>query len=247
MLVLATANFEAYHAFVTELRNRGVTFTSVEPTDALPEDATIVLATPGDDLDALDTAAVTVVRAEAAAPRAAVERAISLLRDEDGRTVIGVDPGDRPGIAVLVGNRVVAAFQVPRTEAAEVIHREAAEAVDPLVRVGDGARLAGAQLVEELDGLPVELVDETGTTPHLGAGARGSGDIVAAINIALQSGERTDTVDIEPTAGEIQVIQNRSRERTGSETLPTELARAVAVGDLDLEEAIARHRDRRDG
>lgn len=73
-----------------------------------------------------------------------------------------------------------------------------ADAPDPLVRVGDGARLVGACLVEELE-LPVELLDETGTTPHLGAGVRGVADVLAAVNIARIDGERVQTRPVEPT------------------------------------------------
>jgi len=83
------------------------------------------------------------------------------------------DPGERPGIAVLSGDTVVAAFQVPAAKAAEEVRREVEDAVDPVVRIGDGARLVGARLVDDLTDVPVELVDETGTTPYLGTGARG--------------------------------------------------------------------------
>lgn len=251
MIVVATADFEAYHGLVGELRDRGVTFTTVEPGDPLPEGTEVVVATAadpvaeggGDDRDGdADGPPVEVVLADPEEPRRAVERALATLRGRAGRTVVGVDPGDRPGVAVLVGGQVRAAFQVPLSETARVVREEVEGAVDPLVRVGDGSRLQGTQVVEELDDVPVELVDETGTTPHLGTGARGMGDVLAAVNIALTPGERTDSVAVEPTAGEIQVVKNRSREHTGTETLPAELARLVALGELDLEEAIERHR-----
>ncbi|MUV88461.1 hypothetical protein GJ631_18355, partial [Natronomonas sp. CBA1123] len=162
-----------------------------------------------------------------------------------GRTVVGIDPGDRPGIAVLSGETVVAAFQMPADEAAAVVADEVADAPDPLVRIGDGARLQGTKIIEALDGVPVELVDETGTTPYLGTGARGMGDVLAAVNIARLDGERIESRDIEPTAGEIQLIKNRSRRRSDDgRTIDEELARRVAVGELTMEEALQRHRKR---
>lgn len=243
MLVVATTDFEAYHGLVSELRDRGVTFTTIEPEGPLPEEASVLVTTAADDLSDLDLAEVSVVLADPSDARAAVDRALAHHRDGEGRTVVGIDPGTKPGIAVLVDGQVLAAFQVPLAEAAAVVDREVADAVDPVVRIGDGARTIGARLVDELEGVRIELVDETGTTPHLGTGARGMGDVLAAVNIARLEGEVTETVDIEPTAGEVRVVQNRSRERTGTETLPRTLARDVARGELTLDEAIARHRE----
>ena len=37
MIVVATEDFEVYHGVVGELRGRGVTFTTVEPGDELPD------------------------------------------------------------------------------------------------------------------------------------------------------------------------------------------------------------------
>lgn len=242
VLVVATDDFAVYHGVVRELRNRGVAFTTVEPGAAVP-DGTEILITAEDESWG-EELSVPVVRADADDPRAAVASAVAYLRSEQpGQTVVGVDPGDRPGVAVLSGDIVVAVFQVPLSEVVSVVRGEIADDVDPVVRVGDGARLSGTRIVEALDDVRVELVDETGTTPHLGTGARGMGDVLAAVNIARRSGEPVESVGVEPTDGEVQMVQNRSRERTGSETLPETLARRVAKGELTLGEAIAAHRD----
>jgi hypothetical protein len=196
---------------------------------------------------------VEVVIAGPAEPRRAVDEALAALRGGGGRTVIGVDPGERPGIAVRSGGVVVAAFQVPLAEAAALIRREAEKATeasgtvdggDPVVRIGDGARLQGTSIVDDLGDLTTELVDETGTTPHLGSGARGMGDVLAAANIARLPGERATEREIEPTAGEIEAIKRRSRERSnGDRTIDENLARRVARGELSVEEALEEHRD----
>ncbi|AZH26222.1 hypothetical protein [Haloplanus aerogenes] len=242
MIVVATADFELYHEVVDLLRDRGVTFTTVQPGDDLPEGASVVVAAPDDP--APTDADVERVTATAADARRAVDEALALLRGGEGRTVVGVDPGTRPGIAVLSGETVVAAFQVPLGDAVDTIRREVEDAVDPLVRVGDGARLQGARLVNDLDDVTVELVDETGTTPYLGTGARGMGDVLAAVNIARLEGEAVDSREIDPTAGELQRIKDRSREvSTDDRTIDDALARRVAAGDLTVEEALDEHRD----
>lgn len=243
MIVVATGDFELYHGLVSELRDRGVPFTTIELGAELPDQTELVITGTEEDPEIATDRDVSILRVSADEPRVAVDQALAHLRGEDGRTIVGVDPGERPGIALLVGETVVAAFQVPVQDAAEVVRREVKDAVNPVVRIGDGARLEGARIVEELEDVRVEVVDETGTTPHLGTGARGMGDVLAAVNIARLSGEATDSVAVEPTEGEIQRVKNRSRERTGSETLPAGLARSVALGELTLEEAIAKHRD----
>ncbi len=239
MIVVATDDFEVYHGVVNELRDRGATFTTVEPGADLPEGAEVVISAPGEP-----AGGETQVEADPDDPRGAVAGALAALRSGGGRTVVGVDPGTRPGIAVLDGDTVTAAFQVPMAEAVETIREEVADASDPVVRVGDGARVQGSQLVNDLDDVAVELVDESGTTPYLGAGARGMGDVLAAVNIARREGEVVERRDIDPTAGELSVIQRRSREQgDDNRAIDERLARAVAVGDLTLAEALAEHAD----
>ena len=241
MIVVATSDFEVYHGVVNELQDRGTEFTTVEPDAELPEH-TAVVVTDADNADAF--AGVTTIVADPDDPRRTVDQALTAVRGDGGRTIIGVDPGRKPGIAILAGEMVVAAFQVPIADAVDVIQREADEATSPVVRIGDGSRLESATLVNDLEGVTVELVDETGTTPYLGTGSRGMGDVLAAVNIARLEGEVVDTREIEPTAGELQVIKDRSRERSAeNRAIDESLARRVAAGELTIDEALAEHRD----
>lgn len=244
VIVVATDNFEVYHGVVGELRDRGVTFTTVEPGDELPDDTTAVVTAAAESYapDGID-----VVRADPGAPRRAVEEVLTMLRGSDGQLIVGIDPGDRPGIAVLSGEMVVAACQVPADQVADAVREEIADAVDPLVRIGDGARLLGAQIIDDLEGVTVELVDETGTTPYLGTGARGMGDVLAAVNIARIEGEAIESREIDPTAGELKRIKERSREASeANRAIGEALARRVANGEVTIEEALAEHRDDED-
>ncbi|MFB6296029.1 MAG: hypothetical protein ABEH66_04210 [Halobacteriales archaeon] len=253
MLVVATEDFELYHDLLAELRGRDATFTTIEPGEDLPEGATVVIV--GADDPVPDAAAegesdgadegneggdVAVVRAESAAPREAVTEA--LAAGGGARRTIGIDPGSKPGIAVLEGGEVVAAFQVPESRVGEVIRGETDTHPDAVVRIGDGARLRGSRIVDDIDA-QIELVDETGTTPHLGTGARGMGDVLAAVNIARREGEVITEREVEPTPGEIQAIKDRAREQSGDRTLPEALARKVAAGDLTIEEALGEHEE----
>ncbi len=240
MIVVATEDFEVYHGVVTELRERDARFTTIEPDEGLPEGTTAVVTAVGDDLDA----GLPETVADPDDPRRAVDRALAAVRAEGGRTIVGVDPGKRPGIVVCAGEVIVEAFHVPLGDAVSTIREAVADAVDPVVRVGDGARIQGARIVNELEGVRVELVDETGTTPALGAGARGMGDVLAAVNIARIEGEVVEERIVEPTAGELQTIKDRSRERSeGNRAIDADLARRVADGELTIEEALDVHRE----
>lgn len=242
MIVVATDDFEVYHEVVTELRDRGLEFTTVEPGEPLPERASVVVTSEDDDV--VVPAGVDVVTALPERPRTAIEEVVDLLRGESGRTVVGIDPGERPGTAVLSGDMVVATFQVPAERTAAVVGEELEDAGDPLVRIGDGARLVGSRIIDDLPDVPVELVDESGTTPYLGAGARGTGDILAAVNIARIEGEPIESREVEPTAGELQRIKDRSREAgEDNRAIDADLARQVAVGDLTIREALETHRN----
>ncbi len=74
-------------------------------------------------------------------------------------------------------------------------------------------------------------------------------DVLAAVNIARLEGELVDRREIEPTAGELQVIKDRSREQSEhNRAIDEGLARRVAAGELTIAEALLEHRaDERDG
>ncbi len=182
-------------------------------------------------------------------PQAAIDKAISLLFGEDfERIIIGIDPGKYPGMAVLGNNKTISVHRISVGEVCPLIKRIMQEYNNKkiTVRIGHGARLIRSQLINGiLDlGLEVEMVDETGTTPRLGRGVHGQviSDIIAAINIAKIPGKNVGKQFIEPSSGEVRVIQERSREYSnGRSTIPRILARAVAKGELTLDEAVEKH------
>ncbi len=182
-------------------------------------------------------------------PQAALDKALSILFGEDvDQIIIGIDPGKYPGIAVLGNNRTISVHHVSVGDVFPLIRRIVREFENKniTVRIGHGARLIRSQLINGiLDiGLVVEMVDETGTTPHLGKGVHGHviSDIIAAINIALIPGKLVGKQSIEPSQGEVRVIQESSREYSnGRSTIPRLLAKAVAKGELTLDEAVEKH------
>lgn len=189
------------------------------------------------------------VLVDSSMPKVSIDKALLLLSGEDfEQIIIGIDPGKYPGIAVVINRRVVSVYHVSIGEVCPLIKAILEEYKNKkiIARIGHGARLIRSKLVNDiLDlGIQVEMVDETSTTPHLGKGvhARDISDIIAAINIANIPGKIVGKQFIEPSDGEVRIIQERSRVHSnGRFTIPRMLARKVAKGELSLDEAIEKH------
>jgi hypothetical protein len=182
-------------------------------------------------------------------PEMTVNEAIRLLRNGalSECAIIGIDPGDEPGIAVVSNGIVEAVYRIPLGQAFSVIERIKQTYSNILVRIGHGARLVSTHLANTLvaQGITVELVDESGTSPYLGKGTGGTAisDIVAAINIAHTQGTRVGHQEVLPSKGEIRWIQERSRELSeGRTTISRQLAQRVAKGEITINEALTEHK-----
>jgi broad specificity polyphosphatase/5'/3'-nucleotidase SurE len=162
-------------------------------------------------------------------PQACVDRAYSLLYAEEfDEIIIGIDPGKYPGIAVLGNGKTISVHHVSAGEVCPLIKNILREfdGKNVLVRIGHGARLVRSRLVNDMLDLGLHI----------------ESDIIAAINIARIKGKKVGKQFIEPSQGEVRVIQEHSREHSnGRSTIPRLLARAVAKGEMTLEEAVEQH------
>ena len=245
VLGIQTTDFSAYNDLVQALRARGVPFLTVAPGEHVPP-----------HVGALITTATEVARVEHpdvvvySDPESTIAEAIRLLEGIRSvrRCVIGIDPGERPGVAVLADGHVV-----------QLVHAASPEAVRPavdavlasvpaerfVVRVGNGAPTFRDRILNTLAGLPldIEIVDESNSTPanYHGNAER---DTVAATSIALTPGvllAAGDVGPVRPTEGELRDIQRKSRLASeGKVTISRVLARRVALGRLTLDEAVRR-------
>ncbi|NPA47081.1 MAG: hypothetical protein GXO14_00360 [Thermococci archaeon] len=251
-VALVTRDPRVYYTASKVLKEYGIGFHSLIPGEDVPPDVEVI------------------VTDEATSPRLKFPRKV-VVRDEgfiddllvklsgsSPRTVcISIDPGERPGLSVIGDGRII-----------EVMHLSSPRDVGPILsllrrypkarlKIGHGARrqrmLLLRALAEELgEEYTVTLVDESGTTPKVSyAEGKSVRDIVAAINIGLRTGEETTirealNVD-EPSKGEIDYIKRRSREISGNITIPTRLAKEVALGRMTVEEAVRLHSRRMDG
>jgi hypothetical protein len=158
--------------------------------------------------------------------------------------IIGVDPGKSPGVAVMGDGELINQYKCYSPgEVSGIIEKvfSTYQAENKKVKVGHQAVTIRNRIINDLIELVkkfdfiIEIADETSTT-H----SKHDPDINAAIVISSMPGVPVDRpIDINPTQGEIKDIQRISRMKSGSlMTISRALAARVAVGELDLVEAI---------
>ncbi len=247
-IALITDDFAIFQSILEVTKFRSIDTLVLSFSDPIPPDiGSVITSASESDRIVFDPEKIVTFSEDA---ESTVNAALLKLNGKTGKgqIIIGIDPGKNPGIAVLEDDMVIAIYHTPSREVMGAV-RQILENYPPencIVRIGHGARLVSAQLSNSLLdlGVRVELVDETGTTPAMGRGIHGSeiSDIIAAINIARLKGIPAWMQDVEPSIGEIKRIQEKSREHSnGKASIPRDLARKVAKGELTMEEAIQTH------
>lgn len=231
-----------YYEAVKELKDRGVEFLTLGMDDEIPSIVGVVLTTQ-EERGKIDFKEI----ASSAKVKEAVDEA---LRTLNGMTstfdsiTLGIDPGLKPGFAVLGDGKVVHAELLGSPEDILETSKRVLDTYSGKIitfRVGRGGGVYKERILKTLQenfDLPIEVVDESHTTPVNGA-ASTARDIVAAINIALKQGRTLkQKIEVSPTPGEIKNIQKRSRKLSGNITINKKLAERVARGEISIEEAI---------
>ena len=198
---IITSSGRAYYKLSTELKKRKIEFLSLTPDEAIPMSVRVIVTT-DPDKNKIDHPRVFVYDAnEDAAP--VIESVIQAIRGKDRyeKLVLGVDPGKRFGLAIMGDCSVVRTTLLSSTEEAAKAIVEAVnriDAVEKIVKIGNGAPASQSRLIELLDGdLPlnvvIESVEERGTTRHatnLPFEKKRVRDVNSAIQISLREGHR---------------------------------------------------------
>lgn len=158
--------------------------------------------------------------------------------------LVGIDPGPRPGYAVLAPTGACLAEGVVESpEAVAALGRKLSRGFPRAhltFRVGTGDHLRRNRIVNALLplGAPVELANEEGTTLQ----GRRQNDSLAAKAIAATPGAPVRGQELlRITPGEVANIQRISREMSGGLfTIPRELATSVLEGGTSMGEALER-------
>jgi len=237
---VVTEDFRFFYEAVRCLKERGQPFISLGFSDPMPLNVELVLTTEGERKRLRGRKVIA-----SDDPVWAVKAAMVLLQGGAfNRVVVGVDPGPRPGIAVMGDGKVLLADALLSPEEVAPAIRDLLSLVktnELLLRVGHGDPTNRDRIINSLWDVTrnIEMVDETSTTRRTG-----HPDADAAVTIAQSRGELLPfRPRVAPTQGEVRDIQRLSRiESGGSITINSALARQVAVGTLTLGEAIEKQR-----
>jgi 5-formyltetrahydrofolate cyclo-ligase len=244
MIAIATASARFYYDAAEELKKRGLDFYSLKVGEAVPQRVKVVLTTPG-EAQRIDFPRVIADRD----PRLAVEKAVRLakgFKERHRRITVGIDPGRKPGVAILARNRAADVFTTSTPEEVGEVLRRVVSLHAPeelLVRLGSGGGVYRDRILKTLrkhPGLKIELVNEYSTSD-----TKTPSDASAALNIALKRGRPLSKTPFKTiTPGEIKNIQRESRALSHDITISRSLAKKVAKGELSIREAIDIQRKR---
>ncbi|MDH3365415.1 MAG: hypothetical protein OEM29_05375 [Thermoplasmata archaeon] len=243
---IMTEDPRTYYEMLTALREEGLRPISLDFFEPLPSNISVVITSererhlvPFDNVitDADPDVVVTKVKSVLAG-----ERVVSDL-------TIGIDPGNRPGIALLSNGMVLTRTLAPTPEAVRTIVQELIGRYSPscvTIRLGNGDRTNRNRIFNALwdIGYVGEFVDESNTTKR-----SKTPDEDAAVEIALTPGYLPQKRQkVSPGPGEIRNIQRLSRVHSeGRLTVSKELAARVASGEISMDEAIKMQQEARQG
>jgi hypothetical protein len=201
-IAVATVSGKAYYLIVNELKKKNVPFISLTPSDSVPVDVRVVITTKEEQH--LISHEKILAYTDGVEPEALINEALQVVHGKEfyERIVIGVDPGEVFGLAVLADGKVVETencFSVEETldRIKSVLRSLEKTPVNSLwIKVGDGVPECKEKLLRALDSaLPsrviLESVGEAGTDRYLNENEhrRGLRDIVSAIRIAGRNGQ----------------------------------------------------------
>ncbi len=198
-IAVATVNGRAYFELVTELYKKRLPFLSLKPWDNVPSNIKAVITTK-EEYSKVEHHTVLCYE-QGSNPESVIDEAVLKAQGKQGykKIVVGVDPGNSCGIAVLGDKKVIETKNASSINDAanlivETVKRFPAET--KIVRVGDGTPEYTTALVSLLDNLLpqeilVEIVKEAGTSrlPRKSVNRRLLKDKVSAIKIAGRTGQ----------------------------------------------------------
>lgn len=235
---ILTSDFRIYYELIKTLKKRDLPFASLSFDEPIPVNIGVIITTENEK-ESIDFPNLVVAEKDI---ELTIDVATRILKGKEkfNRLIIGIDPGKRPGVAVIGDDEILSTAQVSSPEKVEAVVGRVIRSYpskETIVRIGHGDTTHRNRIINSLSrfDLKVEISDETRTTR-----ISDSPDIDAAIDIALKSGVvAKKKYKVEPTEGELRDIQRRSRiESKGRMTISKEEAEKVAKGELSLKEAI---------
>jgi hypothetical protein len=239
-----TENFRLYHDLVNTLKNRNISYVSLNSIHHIPRQIKVILTSHA-ELHEINRKNIIAADAYESIDYA-IDKALHLLIGKDiySHVHIGIDPGEKPGIAVVGDDILIHTTQVSSPElVAKYIKRLLNDypSSEYVIRIGHGSILERNRIINSLIPfhIPIEIVNESKTSSSHQTQRIGR-DLKAAYSIALMRGGKVQRrLPLKPTKGEIRRIQEKSRNMTdGKFTISSEAACLVLKGEKSLWEAI---------
>jgi len=243
-LGIYTKNFELFHDLVTTLKQRNIPYVALTSQDHIPHRIGVVLTSHS---EIHDFRTLKIIAADAYDTiDIAIDKALHLLIGKELYTkiFIGIDPGEKPGIA-LVGDDIL--LQKTQVKSPEYVVKIVKQQIknypsrEYLIRIGHGSILDRNRIINSLIplGIPIEIVDESKTSSSQQT-KRMRRDSEAAAAIALLKGGIVQRkLPLQPTRGDIKRVQEKSRQITeGKFSISEKSALKVLKGEKSLAEAI---------
>ena len=162
-----TSDFKFYHDIILLLREWNLPFLSIESSDSIPADVSVILSSSRDTFELENQ-----VKSDSSIQALRMSLHRLLLKNRFGSLVIGIDPGPYPGIAVFADNVLMEAYECPSVS-------KIGEEIDSIVnsysysdmeiKVGNGDAPNRDQIIRSLElmKLKIKVVDEKNTSfPH---------------------------------------------------------------------------------
>lgn len=236
ILGILTEDFSVYYDLVKELKSKEIPFISLSFNEKIPSNVGIIITTKEEKhkikfRNVVEFSGI-----------GTIDNALSKLTKENFYNLsIGIDPGERTGIAVIGDGKIVFTSQCKPEYVLKTVKKilEVNKAENTNIKIGHGAKTIRNRIINSLLHLniQIEIVDESCTTNFRG------GDIKSAEEIAKLNGFIVKNfIEISPTERELKHIQRESRIKSKNITISKELAEKVAKGKLTIEKAIEKQR-----
>lgn len=199
-IAVATVSGKAYFLTVNELKRKNATFLSVTPNEPIPVEVKVVITTEKEK-HLINHERILIYK-DNTDPEAVVNEALKIAHGKESyeKIVIGIDPGEVSGLAVLADGKIIETENCFSIE--EILYKVKStlrnldtSAATVSVKIGDGVPTYKEKLLDALDeALPsnvvLEVVSEAGTNRYLNETKhrRGLRDIVSATRIAGRAG-----------------------------------------------------------
>jgi len=198
-VAVATLDGRAYYKIAALLKKIGVTFENLSPGQRVESHIKLVFTTRSERVKILFEN-VAYIEDLSDDPDIAKERIFShLFGGRDDMLVVGIDPGERIGLAAFYQQREIESCVLSSVD--KVVERvtrflENSSAKRKIVRIGDGkpdlAQYIASNLSKKNRNIEIELVDERGTSALIrgASNRRGLRDQRSAMIIAFRRGRR---------------------------------------------------------